>query len=216
MPGNPLLVVLGATGTQGGSVVSHFLSISPPPYRIRGITRDVSSHKSCSLAALGVDMVAADFDDSSSLDTAFRDASVIFSVTDFWQTFADPLQREKALAAGQNIGIFSKEHEAQQNRNIIDAAAKVTSLERFIFSSLPNTNALSGGKYAHVYHFEGKAMGEEYGRSVHPLLWEKTSVLYAGYYLENYFVPTGAIFLPKLVSDYLNASPQHMLHYQFS
>ncbi|KIX06282.1 uncharacterized protein Z518_04257 [Rhinocladiella mackenziei CBS 650.93] len=41
-------------------------------------------------------------------------------------------------------------------------------------------------------------MAEEYGRSAHPKLWEKTSVLYAGYYLENYFRPTGALLRPKL------------------
>lgn len=195
----PLLVVLGATGNQGGSVISYFLSLSPSPYALRGITRNPSSPKSISLASLGVEVVAADIDNPSSLDAAFKGASVIFSVTNFWQSFADPSLRERASASGQIIGVVSKENEAQQNRNIIDAAAKVSTLERFIFSSMPNTNKLSGGKYAHVYHFDGKAIAEEYGRSAHPKLWEKTSVLYAGYYLENYFETTGSLLQPKLV-----------------
>lgn len=144
-------------------------------------------------------MVAGDFDSPASLDTAFKNASAIFTVTDFWYSFFDPTQREKAAAAGQSIGVFNREIEAQQNRNIIDAAAKVTSLEKFIFSGLPNTNELSGGKYPHVYHFEGKAMGEEYGRSKYPKLWEKTSVFYAPFYLENWVGPGGALFRPKLV-----------------
>jgi hypothetical protein len=42
-------------------------------------------------------------------------------------------------------------------------------------------------------------MAEEYGRSAYPALWEKTSVFYAGYYLENYFGPTGGLFRPQLV-----------------
>ena len=113
--------------------------------------------------------------------------------------FADPSQREKAATAGQGIGVFNREYEAQQNRNIIDAAAKVTTLERFVFSSLPNPNVLSGGKYPHVYHFEGKAIGVEYGRSTHPKLWEKTNVFYAGFYLENWFGLMGGLFRPKLV-----------------
>lgn len=196
--GKPLLVVLGATGNQGGSVISYFLSLSPTPYALRGVTRDPSSPKSLSLASRGVEMVAADFDDPSSLNAAFKGASVIFSVTDFWARFADPSQREKAIASGQSIGTFFREYEAQQNRNIIDAAAKVGTLARFVFSSLPNTHKLSGGKYD-VYHFDGKGIGEEYGRSTYPSLWQKTSVLYAGYYLENALTPTGGIVGPKLV-----------------
>jgi hypothetical protein len=146
----PLLVVLGATGNQGGSVLSYFHSLSPSPFALRGVTRDPSSPKSVSLASLGVKVVAGDFDNPSSLDAAFKGASVIFSVTDFWQPFADPSQRERASASSQSIGVFCRQNEARQNRNIIDAAAKVRTLERFVFSSLPNANKLSGGKYAHV------------------------------------------------------------------
>ncbi|KAL3478703.1 hypothetical protein BJX99DRAFT_256119 [Aspergillus californicus] len=197
----PLLVVLGATGKQGGSVLSHFLSLSPSPYALRGVTRDPCSPKSVSLASAGVDMVAGNFDDPSSLDAAFQGASAIFSVTDFWPPFFDPSHREKAAASGKSIGEHCRELEVQQNRNIIDAAAKVTTLNRFIYSGLSNPKKLSGGKYQHVYHFEGKALGEEYGQSAHPALWQKTSVLYAGLYLENYFSPAGTLMRPKLSKD---------------
>ncbi|KAL3447911.1 hypothetical protein BJX65DRAFT_86630 [Aspergillus insuetus] len=194
----PILAVLGATGNQGGSIISYFLSLSPSPYALRGITRDPSSPKSASLAAAGVDMVKANVDDPSSLDAAFKGASAIFSVTDFWINFFDPSEREKAAAAGQPIGAHCRDREIQMSRNIIDAAAKVSTLDRFIFSGLVNTNKLSGGKYPHVYHFEGKGLAEDYGQSAHPDLWAKTSVLYAGLYLENYFGVSGALFRPKL------------------
>ncbi|EED16231.1 hscarg dehydrogenase, putative [Talaromyces stipitatus ATCC 10500] len=197
----PLLVVLGATGNQGGSVISHFLSQSPSPYKLRGVTRNPSSPNSIRLVSRGVEMVAGEFDDPSSLDAAFQGATAIFSVTDFWQSFKNPALREIASASGQKISILSRDNEAQQNRNIIDAAAKVDTLERFVYSSLPNTSKLSGGKYSHVYHFDGKAIAEEYGRSTHPKLWEKTNVLYVGYYLENYFDAAGGIFRPKLSKD---------------
>ncbi|RDW75408.1 Hscarg dehydrogenase [Coleophoma cylindrospora] len=190
----PVLVVLGATGNQGGSVIAHFLSLSPAPYALRGVTRDPTSSKSLSLASLGVEVVAGNYDDPSSLDAAFKDASAIFSVTDFWQSFMDPSLRESTSVSGQSVGVACRDKEAQQNKNIIDAAAKVGTLERFVFSSLPNMNKLSGGKYSHVYHFDGKAMAEEYGRSTYPELWAKTSVFYAGFYLENYFGPTGSLF----------------------
>jgi hypothetical protein len=198
----PLLVVLGATGNQGGSVLSYFLSLSPSPYALRAVTRDPASPKSTSLASLGVEVVAGDFDNPSSLNAAFQGATVIFSVTDYWQSFANASLREKASASGHNVGVFIRDHETQQNRNIIDAAANIDTLERFVFSCLPNPNTLSGGKYKNVYHFEGKAAAEEYGRTAHPELWAKTSVFYAGYYLENYLGGNGAMFRPKLVCLY--------------
>ncbi|SPO06616.1 related to nitrogen metabolic regulation protein nmr [Cephalotrichum gorgonifer] len=195
----PLLVVLGATGNQGGSVLSHFLSLSSAPYALRGLTRDPSSPQSVSLASRGVEMVKADFDVPSSLDDAFKGASAIFSVTDFWHSFANPALREKAAATGERIGPVARAHEAQQCRNIIDAAARLgSSLERFVFSALPDAGGLSGGKYPHVYHFDGKAYGEEYGRSMYPELWERTNVLIAGFYLENFFGPRGGPIRPVL------------------
>lgn len=79
----PTLVVLGATGNQGGSVLSHFLSLTPSPYALRGVTRDVTSTKAASLSERGVEMVAGNFDEPASLDAAFKGASAIFSVTDY-------------------------------------------------------------------------------------------------------------------------------------
>lgn len=195
----PLLVVLGATGKQGGSVLSYFLSLDASPYALRGVTRDTTSHKSLTLASLGIEMVVGDFDDPVSLDAAFEGTSVVFSVTDFWQFYTNSSLRESASASGRSVLLLSRERETQQNINIIDAVAKVSTLKRFVFSSLPNTNILSGGKYSHIYHFDGKAMAEEYGKSTHPELWRKTSVFYAGYYLENYFTPAGRSVGPKLV-----------------
>lgn len=138
--GKPLLVVLGATGNQEGSVVAHFLSLSPSPYALRAVTRDIFSVKAVSLASQGVEVVAGDFDNPQSLDAALSGASVIFSITDFLQSMMSPSLCEKAAASGASAGFYIRDHEAQQNRNIIDAAAKVSTLERFIYSSLPNTN----------------------------------------------------------------------------
>lgn len=200
-PAKPILVVLGATGTQGGSVLAHFLSLSPSPYALRGVTRDLSSTKATALIAQGVEMVVGNFDDPTSLEAAFKEASAIYSVTDYWNPMADPSQHQKAAAAGQSIGLYIREYETQQNKNIIDVAAKVDTLERFIFSSLPDTNKLSSGKYTHVFQFDSKGIAEEYGRQMHPKLWAKTSVFYAPFYLENYFGRLGALFRPKFVSD---------------
>ncbi|KAL4881282.1 hypothetical protein BJY04DRAFT_207663 [Aspergillus karnatakaensis] len=194
----PVLVVLGATGNQGGSVVSYFLSKWPSIYAIRAITRDPSSAKSVALAAQGAEVVAGNYDDPLSLNAAFRGASAIFSVTDYMPPFLDPSQREKAAVSGQNIGELCRDIEAQKTRNIFDAAAKVSTLERLVLSTLPNASKISGGKYAHVYQYDGKAIGAEYGRCTYPDLWAKTSVFYAGFYLENWLGAPGAILRPKL------------------
>lgn len=55
----PLIVVVGATGAQGGSVIKA-LTESDKPYRIRGFTRDPSKPAGQSLVKAGVDLVAFD------------------------------------------------------------------------------------------------------------------------------------------------------------
>jgi uncharacterized protein YbjT (DUF2867 family) len=65
-----LLVVVGATGQQGGSVIEAFLKRQD--YRLRGLTRDVHSSKAVELAKKGVQMVAADLDDEASLVQALE------------------------------------------------------------------------------------------------------------------------------------------------
>jgi len=97
----------------------------------------------------------------------------------------NPSLREKSAASGVSTGFYIQDYEAQQNRNIINAAAKVSTLERFLYSSLPYAKKLSGGKYVHVYYYNSKIAAEEYGRATYPNLW-KTSAFYAGFYLENY------------------------------
>lgn len=112
----PLLVVIGATGMQGGSVVSQFLSLSPPTYRLRGLTRNPSSEASKALAAKGVEMVAANLDDVSSLNRAFEGATAIFSVTDFWGPYHDPKNKDKGKENGMLRNEWAYECELQQGQ----------------------------------------------------------------------------------------------------
>ncbi|KAF2652025.1 putative hscarg dehydrogenase [Lophiostoma macrostomum CBS 122681] len=208
----PIFVVLGATGQQGGSIVTHFLSLESNPYALRGVTRDPTSSKSKSLIDQGVEMVAGNFDDPDSLDAAFKGAAVIFSVTDFWQSYASPSVREAAAAAGKSLMLATRDNEAQQGRNIIDAAAKIPTLERFIMSSLPYVSKLSGGKYVNVNHFDSKGMAEEYGAETHKELWAKTSVIIVGFYAENY---TSDIVTAEMLKPVLNKEKDTLV-YTFS
>lgn len=180
-----LIVVLGATGNQGGSVVSSFLE--EPGWQVRALTRNTSSPKAQALAARGAQVVQADIDTPSTLPAAFEGANAIFAVSDFWGLYGDPANKEKAKP-GQPLNVWAGEHETQQLKNVIDAAAKVLTLERFVLSSLSDATKWSKGKYTHVYHFDSKAKAEEYGRNKYPDLWGKASIYQAGLFLSNFVV----------------------------
>jgi hypothetical protein len=61
----------------------HFLSLTAPPYALRGVIRDVTSSKAASLSGRGVEMGTGNYDEPASLNAAFTGASAIFSATDY-------------------------------------------------------------------------------------------------------------------------------------
>ncbi|RYP38434.1 hypothetical protein DL768_010784 [Monosporascus sp. mg162] len=118
------------------------------------------------------EVVQADISTTATLSAAFEGANTIFAALNVW--------------AG--------EHETQQLKNVIDAAANIATLERFILSSLSHATKWSKGKYTHVYHFDSKAKAEEYGRQTYPDIWAKTSIYQPELFLSNYAV--NPIFQP--------------------
>ncbi|OAL43628.1 NAD(P)-binding protein [Pyrenochaeta sp. DS3sAY3a] len=183
MSASKLIVVVGATGNQGGSVASVFLKESG--WKVRALTRDASSNKSQALKAQGAEVVEANIDTPSTLSAAFEGANAIFAVSDYWGLYGNPANHGKAKP-GQSQLAWAGEYEEQQLKNVIDAAAKVSTLERFVFSSLSNATKWSKGTYTHVYHFDHKAKAEEYGKRTYPELWAKTSIFQAGFFLSNF------------------------------
>lgn len=65
-----LIVILGATGTQGGSVVSALHDDAA--YRIRCVTRNISTEKAKALASRGFEVVAGDVNNVASLNRVFQ------------------------------------------------------------------------------------------------------------------------------------------------
>jgi hypothetical protein len=135
----------------------------------------------------------------STLPSAFQNANVIFAVSDFWGIFGDPANAAKAK--DQPLNVWAANHEIEQLKSVIDAAAKVPTLERFVFSSLSDATKWSRGKYTHVYHFDSKAKAEAYGRETYPELWKKTSIFQAGFFLSNY------LSLPIFQAQMVSSSP---------
>ncbi len=72
------ILVIGATGNQGGGLVGHLLTSKD--WHVRALTRTPQSEKAQALAARGVEIVAGDMDDVASIDAAMAGAYGVFSM----------------------------------------------------------------------------------------------------------------------------------------
>jgi hypothetical protein len=172
----PLLVVVGATGTQGTAVISHFH------------TRNPSSPKAKTLAGQGVEIVQADLNQLASLETAFIGATAIFAYTNFAsRTFSSEAKAAVASGKAKTLPEAGEEMEFQQGRNIADAAATVAAtglLEGLVWSTTADPAVLSGGKLGPVHEMNGKARVWEYMVS-RPGLTGRVSSVTFGVFVES-------------------------------
>jgi uncharacterized protein YbjT (DUF2867 family) len=132
--GKKIVTVLGSTGAQGGGVVRALLD--QQDWQVRAVTRNARSKAALRLAELGCDVVEADLITPATLLEALQGSYGVFAVTNFW---------DRATRMG----------EFEQGRNLVHAARE-TGIQHFIWSTLPDYQALSGGKYT-VPHFTSKA-----------------------------------------------------------
>lgn len=128
------IVVVGGTGAQGGGVVDALLAAGT--YTVRVATRNPTSDSAKALAKRGVEVKKADLLDPSSLGAAFDGAYGAFVVTNFW----DPTQMQKETEVG----------------TAAVRAARACGVQHYIWSTLPDSEKLSGGRLK-VVHFTGKA-----------------------------------------------------------
>ncbi|KAF7718743.1 Uncharacterized protein PECH_004275 [Penicillium ucsense] len=187
MTASKLLVVIGITGNQGSSVASAFLKL--PDWRIRGISRDISSAAAQQWISKGVELVKADLDDIDSLESAFRGASAIFAVTDFYSLMLDPANYAAAQQAAVTPNEYACNLETKRGMKIATAAnspAVSATLTHFVFSSLSDTKHWSHGKYTWNYHFDGKAAVVKRIKKELPGLAEKLSIIQVGMYASNW------------------------------
>ncbi|KAK8035407.1 hypothetical protein PG993_010402 [Apiospora rasikravindrae] len=160
-----VIVVVGATGHQGSSVVRTFLALRPH-WHVRALTRDPTSSTARNLAAQGAEVVRADLegdDAGASLEAAFVGAHAIFLNTDFWAPYRTALAAGEAQDAASRIGF---ETEMRHARNAVTAAAK------------------SAG-YIHSYHWDSKAAAASWIASSASGVAGKASYIYVGAYSTN-------------------------------
>lgn len=186
-----LVVVVGITGNQGGSVADSFLADTK--WRIRAITRDPSKPAAQEWKKRGVELVTADQDDVDSLTKAFKGAHAIFAMTDYWAPMHDPKVRATAAERGITTEQQCGEVETQRGKSMAVAAAAPEvqkTLGRFVYSSLPDSTRLSSGKYTKVWHFDSKAAVEDFVRHdpamVSAGLSQKSSFIHVGVYVDNW------------------------------
>ena len=122
-----LIAVIGATGQQGGGVVRALQASGQ--FKVRALTRNPGKHRE-----LADEVVEADLDRPETLKAAFEGAHGVFLVTNFREEGTDELKQATAAVR----------------------AAKDAGVKHFIWSTLPDVEAISGGKF-HVPHFTGKA-----------------------------------------------------------
>ena len=179
-----LLVVFGATGQQGGSVVDHVINDSElsKQYTIRAISRDTSSDSAKQLVAKGVEVVAANPDDAKTLRPALVGAHTVFAMT--FPDFMDV-----------------KNSEVRQGRAIVDAAmAENTAF--IIFSTLPWVTKISAGQYTKVSGFDAKAEVEEYIRQ-QPI---RSAFFAPGSFMQNYH----SVMKPRKMADGTYSISRHV------
>ncbi|KAJ0117001.1 hypothetical protein J7T55_003416 [Diaporthe amygdali] len=186
-----LIAVLGITGIQGGSVAGRFLTHAE--WQVRGLTRNPGSTNAREWASRGVEIVKGDHDDLESLRTAFKGAHAIFAVTDWAANFCriseDRALQEKARTAGRSIEEYAGDLEKAQGINIAIAASDpnvLSTLERFVFSTLPAVQKISDGKYKHSYEFDSKAGVESYIREELSELRARLSTVTMGVFQETW------------------------------
>lgn len=181
----PLLVILGINGRQGTSVANAFLSI--PGWTIRGLTSLPSCERSRQWLARGVEIVQVDLMSELSIRTAFANATAIFAVTDYYATFHNPSTRIVASVHGTTVADFAFHIEKRIGYSILEAAADVDSLERFVWSTLPYMpERQAPNKRGHrmvMSRWETAAYARYF-----PELAAKTSFLKPGLRMEDYGV----------------------------
>lgn len=91
------VLVVGATGNQGGVTIDHLLD-AEEKFAVRGLTRTPDSEAAQALAERGVDVRRGDLDDKATLRTAIDGVDAVVIVTNIWTAGF-----EGAVRQGKNI-----------------------------------------------------------------------------------------------------------------
>ncbi len=131
------VLVIGATGNQGGAVVRNLL---PKGHRIRTLTRNPDSPKAKQLAEQGVEVLKGDFTDSDSLVKAATGMDTVFAMT-------TPFEAGVEAEAKQGIALAD--------------AVKQAGVGHLVFNSVASADRNTG-----IPHFDSKYKVEQHMASL--------------------------------------------------
>jgi uncharacterized protein YbjT (DUF2867 family) len=125
------ILVLGATGHQGGAALRH---LRERGFGLRALSRDPEQPKARALIDHGVEVVKGDLDDVASIARALDEVSGVYSVQD-WQGGTDA--------------------EVRQGTNVVEAAERAV-VDHIVYSSVAGADQNTG-----IPHFDSKFQIEE-------------------------------------------------------
>jgi len=130
--GKDAILVIGATGQQGGAVARELLAHG---HKVRAMTRKPNSDSAKALAALGAEIVQGDLDNAPSLQRAVQGVWGLFAVQNTWEAGA---AREEA-----------------QGKHVAEIAKKA-GIQHYVYSSVGSADRKTG-----IPHFDNKWRVEE-------------------------------------------------------
>ena len=131
------VLITGATGKQGGAVARHLVNKG---FALRAMTRKPDSDAGKALAARGIEVVAGDLDDATSLKAALRGAWGVFGVQNTWEA-----------------GVVKEEEQGKRLAQL----AREAGVEHYVYTSVGSAERKTG-----IPHFDNKARVEETVRSL--------------------------------------------------
>lgn len=132
-----VILVCGATGSQGGAVARSLLDRG---FQVRALTRDPQKLEAQALAEGGAEVVQGDMEDRSAMQRVLEGAYGIFSVQNFWETGYD--------------------REVRQGKTVADAI-KEAGVQHCVYSSVGSAHRQTG-----ISHFDSKWEVEEHVRKL--------------------------------------------------
>lgn len=168
-----VIVVLGATGHQGGGVIRALLKSKS--WIVRAGTRDPGSPKAQKLLAEErsddgrLELVAAHVYDIETLRKALAGAHGVFAIT-------SESHPDKEIVDEDEM-----QHEIEAGR-IIVRAAKECNVQHFVFSSLPDMMQTTSGQFPKLYHMNNKHAVEEISKKELP---GRVTCLIPGFFYTN-------------------------------
>jgi uncharacterized protein YbjT (DUF2867 family) len=142
--GDKTVLVLGATGQQGGSVAH---ALNAKGWRVKALVRDVHSSKASAMSANGIDTVRGDFTDMQSINIAMAGSYGVFSV-------------QPSSGQGVAYGV-TDDDEIRYGKAVADMAA-ANRVHHLVYSS---ANA-AGPNPTGVGHFDTKSVIEAHIRGL--------------------------------------------------